>query len=109
MAALGHCLAVSWPPVLLRSLLLWRLWAWSGQWGWPWLRLAPWAWWLWRGAGVGWPGLCRQTVWVWGAQGLWQAQRLVLVGYLGLALSQARWGGPGAVGPGAEVRGLPAG
>ena len=48
--------------------------------------------WLWRGAGVGWPGLRRQAVWVWGAQGLWQVQRLVLVGYLGLALSQPHWG-----------------
>ncbi|MBM4461523.1 MAG: transposase [Chloroflexi bacterium] len=28
---------------------------------------------------------------MWGGQGLWQVQRLVLVGYLGLALSQVRW------------------
>ena len=48
-------LAASWRPVLLRSLLLWGLWAWSGEWGWAWLRLVPWALWLWRGVGVGWP------------------------------------------------------
>ena len=91
LAALGQYLAASWPPVLLRSLL-------SGGCG---LRAAGGAglaapgavgMWLWRGAGVGWPGLRRQAVWVWGAQGLWQVQRLVLVGYLGLALSQTHWG-----------------
>jgi transposase-like protein len=86
---LGDYLLQSWRPVLLRSLLLWGLWAWSGGWGPAWLRLAPWGLWLWRGAGVGWPGLRRQAAWVWGAEGLWQVQRLALVGYLGLALSQA--------------------
>ena len=50
--------------------------------------------WLWQGVGVGWPGLRQQTVWVWGVQGLWQVQRLVLFGYLGLALSQPRGGDP---------------
>ena len=90
--ALGDYLLQSWRPVLLRSLLLWGLWALSGGWGPAWLRLLPWGLWLWRGAGVGWPGLRRQAVWVWGAQGLWQVQRLVLVGYLGLALSQPHWG-----------------
>jgi hypothetical protein len=32
----------SWPPVLLRSLAVWGLWAVSGGWGPAWLRLAPW-------------------------------------------------------------------
>lgn len=54
---------------------------------------------LWRGAGIGWPGLQHQRVWVWGDQGLWQIQRLLLVGYLGLALSQQQGAGPW--GPGA--------
>lgn len=91
VAALGQYLAVSWPPVLLRSLAVWGLWAWSGEWGPAWVRLAPWVLWLWQGVGVGWPGLRRQAVWMWGARGLWQAQRLMLVGYWGLTLSQLRW------------------
>jgi len=96
--ALGDYLLQSWRPVLLRSLLVWGLWAWSGEWGPAWVRLAPWVLWLWRGLGVGWPGLQQQAVWRWGAHGLWQVQRLVLVGYLGLALRQvchgdlAPWG-----------------
>ena len=91
LAVLEQYLAVSWRPVLLRSLLLWGLWAWSGGLGPAWLRLVPWGLWLWRGAGLGWPGLRQQAAWVWGAEGLWQVQRLVLVGYLGLGLSQVRW------------------
>jgi transposase-like protein len=90
--ALGDYLLQSWRPVLLRSLLVWGLWAWSGGWGPAWVRLVPWVLWLWRGAGVGWPGVGQQAVWVWGVQGLWQVQRLVLVGYLGLVLSQAQRG-----------------
>ena len=86
--------------MLLRSLLLWGLWAWSGQWGWSWLRLVPWALWLWRGVGMGWPRLRQQAAWLWVAEGLWQAQRLVLFGYLGVALSQQRTGGPAPWGVG---------
>ena len=100
VAALGQYLAESWPPVLLRSLLLWALWAWSGQWGWSWLRLVPWALWLWRGVGMGWPSLRQQAAWIWVAEGLWQAQRLVLFGYLGVVLSQHRRGGQAAWGVG---------
>ena len=48
VAALGQYLAVSWPPVLLRSLAVWGLWAWSGEGGPAWVRLAPWVLWLWR-------------------------------------------------------------
>ena len=55
--------------------------------------MVPWAWWLWRGVGIGWPRLRQQAAWGWGAEGLWQAERLVLIGYLGLALSQQRSGG----------------
>ena len=98
LAAAGRYLAQSWRSVLLRSLLLWGLWALSGGWGLAWLRRVPWGVWLWRGAGVGWPGLRQQAVWVWGAEGLGQVQRRRLVGYLGLALRQlcagelASWG-----------------
>ena len=100
LAALGWYLAESWPPVLLRSLLLWGLWAWSGQWGWSWLRLVPWALWLWRGVGMGWPSVRQQAAWLWVAEGLWQAQRLALLGYLGVALSQQRTAGPALWGVG---------
>jgi transposase-like protein len=105
LAALGQYLAASWSPVLLRSLLLWGLWAWSGQLGWSWLRLVPWALWLWRGVGVGWPSLRQQAAWMWVAEGLWQTQRLVLLGYLGVVLSQHRTGGqaPWGVGLGCLV------
>ena len=95
LAALGHYLAASWPPVLLRSLLVWGLWVWSGYWGPAWLRLAPWGWWLWRGLGVGWPRLQAQVFWRGAEWTLWQGQRLLLVGYLGRALhaqSQGSWG-----------------
>ncbi len=92
--ALSAYLLQSWRPVLLRGLLLWGLWAWSGGWGPAWLRLVPWALWLWRGVGMGWPRLRQQTAWMWVAAGLWQAQRLVLLGYLGLALSQLHAGDP---------------
>jgi len=92
--ALSDYLLQSWRPVLLRGLLLWGLWAWSGGWGPAWLRLVPWVLWLWRGLGVGWPRLRQQAVWGWVAAGLWQAQRLALLGYLGVALSQQRTAGP---------------
>jgi hypothetical protein len=90
--ALGDYLLQSWRPVLWRSLLLWGLWAWRGDWGPAWLRLAPWGWWLWRGLGVGWPRLHAQALWRRAEWALWQGQRLVLVGYLGLALSPQRLG-----------------
>jgi hypothetical protein len=73
--------------------------------GWSWLRLVPWALWLWRGLGVGWPRLRQQVAWLWVAEGLWQTQRLVLLGYLGVVLSQQRSGGqaPWGVGLGCLV------
>ena len=92
--ALSDYLLQSWRPVLLRGLLLWGLWAWSGGWGPAWLRLVPWVLWLWRGLGMGWPRLRQQAVWGWVATGLWQAQRLALLGYLGVVLSQQRTAGP---------------
>jgi transposase-like protein len=40
--------------------------------------------------GIGWPGVQQRALWQWGERGLWQGQRLVLLGYLGAALSQLR-------------------
>jgi len=92
LRATGGYLRQSWPAVWLRSLALWGLWAWSGRWGPGWLGLVPWGLWLWRGLGVGWPSLRQRAIWDWVECGLWQGQRLLLVGYLGLALSQPRAG-----------------
>ena len=65
----------------------------------PWLApwLAPWGLWLWQGLGVGWPGLRTQAPWRWIQSVLWQGQRLLLVGYGGLALQRVwlemqQWG-----------------
>ena len=89
---MGSYLEQSWRPMLVRSLLLWLLWAWRGEWGagWPWLApwLAPWGLWLWQGLGAGWPGLRTQAPWRWIQSGSWQGQRLLLVGYGGLALQR---------------------
>jgi hypothetical protein len=48
-------------------------------------------------------------VWQWVERGLWQGQRLLLVGYLGLALSQYRPGGspPWGLGLGCVVGVMP--
>jgi len=71
-----------------RSLLLGGLWQLSGQQGPGWVSLVPWGVWLWHSAGLLWPWLRRQPEW----QGIdWllqQAQRGVLLGYLGLALGR---------------------
>jgi transposase-like protein/DNA-directed RNA polymerase subunit RPC12/RpoP len=80
----------SWPQAFLRSILLAVLWSLSGRQGpvllvgWPWLL------WLWQAAAVGWPELGQGPVWRGGRWLLWQGQRLLLVGYLGLALRQVR-------------------
>lgn len=80
----------SWSQPFGRSLLLAVLWTLSGRQGpvvivgWPWLL------WLWQGVAVGWPELRHQPLWRGGRWVLWQGQRLLLVGYLGLALRQVR-------------------
>ncbi len=80
----------SWRQPVLRSLLLAVLWSLSGRQGpvmivgWPWLL------WLWQAAAAGWPGLARQPLWRAGRWLLWQGQRVLLVGYLGLGLRQVR-------------------
>ncbi len=87
---LGQYLADSWVQPVLRSLCLVMLWLLSGcrgpvvLVGWPWLL------WLWQAAAVGWPELGHQPLWCAGRWLLWQGQRVLLVGYVGLALYQVR-------------------
>jgi hypothetical protein len=87
-AAWGRYLAHTAHLPVARSLLLGGLWQLSGQQGPGWVSLVPWGVWLWRSAGLLWPWLRRQPEW----QGIdWllqQAQRGVLLGYLGLALGR---------------------
>ena len=63
LRAVGSYLVQSWQPVLLRSVLLWGLWVWSGRRAGVWVGLVPGLLWLWRGLAVGWPGLRRSAVW----------------------------------------------
>ena len=80
----------SWSQPFLRSLLLATLWFLSGcrgavvVIGWPWLL------WLWQAAAVGWPELAHQPLWCAGHWLLWQGQRVLLLGYLGLVLYEVR-------------------
>jgi len=86
---------------LLRSLLLWGLWHWSGQVGPAWLRLWPWVLWWWRGVGVYWPGLRRQRGWGQVEQWLAQGQQGLILAYVGLGVVaglQWLWGGWNAAG-----------
>ena len=87
-AAWGRYLAHTAHLPVARSLLLGGLWQLSGQQGPGWVSLVPWGVWLWRSTGLLWPWLRRQPEW----QGIdWllqQAQRGVLLGYLGLALGR---------------------
>ncbi len=80
----------SWHQPFGRSLGLAGLWTLSGRQGPAWILGWPWLLWLWQAAAVGWPELNQQPVWRGGRWLLWQGQRLVLVGYLGLALRQVR-------------------
>ena len=108
VAALGQYLAESWPPVLLRSLLLWGLWAWSGEWGWSWLRLVPWALWLWRG--VGWAGRgCASRRPGMGGGGVVAGAAAGAARVSGGGAEPASPRGPGSVGRGVRLPGLSAG
>jgi len=82
----GH----SWRQPLLRSLALGVLWWASGRRGHVLIVGWPWVVWLWQGAAAGWPELCRQRVWRGGCWLLWQGQRMLVVGYLYLALDGVR-------------------
>lgn len=90
LRSLGRYMVRSWHQALLRSLLLAVLWSVSGRQGpvllvgWPWLL------WLWQAVAAGWPELWQWPAWRGGRWLLWQGQRLLWVGYLGLALRQVR-------------------
>jgi len=73
----------------LRSVLLGALWVWSGRRGPLVLVVWPWLVWLWQALTAGWPELVRERAWVGLGWLLWQGQRVLVVGYLGLALYQA--------------------
>jgi transposase-like protein len=126
----GRCASAGWCPAasswrqlgrtlhqpLLRSGLLWSLWFSSGAVGPEWVCLAPWGLWGWQSAGVLWPALRRQPEWRAIHWLCWQGQRLLLLGYLGLAV-HAGWQGrapslalpqwePAELGTGSGVLGL---
>jgi transposase-like protein len=89
LQGLWRYLAQSWPQPVLRSLFLALLWSHSDHQG-PVLLLGwPWLLWLWQAAAAGWPGLGRQPLWSRGRWLLWQGDRVLLLGYLLLALSHA--------------------
>ncbi len=95
-AALWLQLVQTGQIALLRSLLLWGLWSWSGQLGPAWLRLWPWALWLWRSLGLGWPGVRRRASWYHVEHWLVQGQQWLTLGYVGLVLApwlRQCWGG----------------
>ena len=71
---------------LLRSLVLWGLWHFSGQAGSSWMRMVPWLLWLWQGVGDLWPWLGCQPEWRGMTWLLWQVQRLLMMAYLGLTV-----------------------
>ena len=80
---------------MVRSSVLWMLWLGSGCWGPGWLVGLPWLVWLWQRGERVWPWLRGQPEWRVTSWLLWQGQRLVLVGYLGLALHKALEDGAG--------------
>ena len=80
---------------MVRSSVLWMLWLGSGCWGPGWLVGLPWLVWLWQRGERVWPWLRGQPEWRVTSWLLWQGQRLVLVGYLGLALHKALDDGAG--------------
>ena len=75
--AYRHRLAHSWKTSLIRSLLLWGMWQISGQVGPEWIVLLPWLIWILPGQGARWGKLRRM---------MWEIQRIVMVGYLALAV-----------------------
>ena len=69
--------ANTWHIPLMRSLVLWVLWQISGQVGTDWLQLLPWLVWLLPDSG----GIGGRL-----KRGLWEVQRMVMIGYLGMSL-----------------------
>jgi hypothetical protein len=80
----GGWLRQGWRVPVGRSLMMGLLWLASGQTGSGWLVGLPWLIWLWQHSCWVWPGLGRQPEWRLMGWLLWQGQRLVVVGYLGL-------------------------
>jgi transposase-like protein len=71
---------------LMRSLLLWAFWHLSGPVGPAWVGMVPLGLWLWQRVGVLWPWLRRQPEWQGMKWLLWQGQRGLMIGYLGLTI-----------------------
>ena len=79
-------LRCTWPLPLLPSLTLGVLWLASGRVG-PWQVIGwPWAVWIWQAAGVLCPRLACQPEWQWLRWAARGAERVLLLGYVGLAL-----------------------
>ena len=85
-----------WQIPWIRSVVLGVLWQASGWRGTGWVVVLPWLGWLWQRGGMIWPGLRGQPEWRAVSWVLWQGQRLVLLGYLGLVVNQALGGEHGA-------------
>ena len=88
-----------WRVAAGRSLGLGLLWLGSGQAGWVGLIGLPGLVWLWQQSRWVWPELERQPEWRLLGWLLWQGQRLVLIGYLGLMVEEwlpsgENWGDP---------------
>jgi transposase-like protein len=119
--SIGHGVVCSqrspvWYVPVVRSMLLWVLWQLSGQVGPGWVGMVPWVVWLWQSSGQLWPRLRHQPEWQGIGWLLWQVQRGLMVGYLGLAVgrlfefhaSSFHWSGLGRLdeGPGCWMVGL---
>ncbi len=87
----------AWRTAAMRSLALWGAWQLSGEWGPNWVIGLPWLLWLWRWGGRRWPGWQAEPEWQGIGWLLWQGQRLALLGYLGLAVSQGLRAGLGSM------------
>ncbi len=87
----------AWRTAAVRSLALWALWQVSGEWGPIWVIALPWLLWLWQWGGRRGPGWQVEPEWQGIGWLLWQGQRLALLGYLGLAVSQGLRAGLGSV------------
>jgi hypothetical protein len=91
-------LGAGWRVPAGRSLMLGLLWLGSGQVGSGWLIGLPWLVWGWQRSRWIWPALGWQPEWRLIGWLLWQGQRLVMLGYLGLMveswLREGSLGGP---------------
>ena len=87
-----------WRVAAGRSLMLGLLWLGSGPVGSGWLIGLPWLVWVWQRSRWIWPEVGRQPEWRLIGWLLWQGQRLVMLGYLGLMveswLREGSLGGP---------------